>query len=368
MKKLLAAMLAMAMLLSAAALAEPEAVETGAVETGAVEPETVETDTDGVTGVWYMREMILEDGVKLNPDAMGMEFTIELVKDGAAIMTDTRGAYQQVDKGVWSQEGSMVSIVVNDDFSILLRQEGDALTAERAESHSKWVFRREVPDDIFELAPAVAAELEDYAGHWTVIKIQVAGLYYDADMLGANPGAIITGDTLTLSGGMPFGKVPVTLQFADGALAHAGLETEPEVIVTPTPEATPTPMIEPSPTPTPTFAPTPTPTPEITPTPEPEIVYGDESENGAVFVATAEPTPSPTPTMEPTPSPTPTHEPTPSPTPEATPTPSPTPTIEPRLRTSRYDITAQLLEDGKLSLTVGLDSETLVVFILRRGY
>ena len=343
MKKLLAAMLAMAMLLSAAALAEPEAVETGAVE-----PETAETETDGIAGVWYMREMILEDGVKLNPDAMGMEFTIELVKDGAAIMTDTRGAYQQVDKGVWSQEGNMVSIVVNDDFSILLRQEGDALTAERAESHSKWVFRREVPDDIFELAPAVAAELEDYAGHWTVIKIQVAGLYYDADMLGANPGAIITGDTLTLTGGMPFGKVPVTLQFADGALAHAGLETEPEVIVTPTPEATPTPTLEPSPTPT----------PEITPTPEPEVVYGGESEDGEVFVATAEPTPSPTPT----------HEPTPSPTPEATPTPSPTPTIEPRLRTSRYDITAQLLEDGKLSLTVGLDSETLVVFILRRGY
>lgn len=360
MKKLLAIMLALAMLLSAAALAEA----------GEVEAEAVETKTDGVTGVWYMREMILEDGVRLNPDAMGMEYTVELTEDGTAIMTDTRGAYQQVDKGVWQQEGSMVSVVVDDDFSILLRLEGDALTAERSESRSRWIFRREVPDDIYEPAAAVAAELEDFAGRWRVVKVQVAGLYYDADMLGENPGVEIVGDTLTLTGGMPFGKIPVPLRFADGALVYLGADEAPAPIVTPTPEPTSTPAFAPSPTPTVQATPTPSFAPTPSPTPTHASATDATAEEGDIFVAT----PSPTPTFEPTPSPTPqasptpTFEPTPSPTPFATPTPTPEPTVEPRLRTTRYDVTAQLLEDGTLSLAVGLDSETLVVFILRRGY
>ena len=96
-----------------------------------------------------------------------------------------------------------------------------------------------------------------------------------------------------------------------------------ETIVTPTPEATPSPEPTSAATPTPETTPSPeptsaaTPAPEATPSPEPT----------SAATPTPETTPSPEPTSEATP--TPETTPSPEPTSEATPTPETTPSPEP---------------------------------------
>lgn len=342
MKRLLVAMLALIL-----ALVPPVAA---LAEAGAEDAAQEKID---MSGIWYMRDMTMEDGTTLIPGDMGMVFTIELLEDGAAVISDTRGELMQVDKGVWRAEGMMLSVVIDDDFSILMHMEGETLVADRSDSKSRWVFTREEPRAPYQPADPVSVEdeeeqetaaksgkktdkkadknaapdaegepeeeeitLESYAGNWSAFKVMVAGLYYDPEQLGIEAGAVIEEDTLRLYGNLTFGEDAVEVWLDDLALVHKGILEEP--------------------TPAPTEEPTPTPAPP-TPTPEP-------AEGEPVWTPTPSPSPSPEPTLIPT----------------------PTPTIEPRLRTERYDFVARLLEDGTLSLSIGLEDETLVAFIMNR--
>lgn len=114
----------------------------------------------------------------------------------------------------------------------------------------------------------------------------------------------------------------------DGGLTASDLIGITVASATPTPS--PTPSFTPSPTPTPSFTPSPTPTPSFTPSPTP-------SPTDVPPTPSFTPSPTPTPSFTPSPTPTPsfTSSPTPSPTDVATSTPTPTSTTQTIASTSQ---------------------------------
>lgn len=257
MKKLLAVVLALAMLLLAVALAEGETAEADAAE--AAEPAAPD-----VSGTWYLVRMTLEGGRTQVPGDMGMLLTLELLRtDNAVVMTDTRGAYQQVDKGIWSVLDDAVIVVIDDEYTLNLRMEGDTLVTRDPSTNSEWVFRREQPAEAYQ--PAEAAEEvvpEDYNGNWRVSKVLIAGLYFGPEVLDDGPVAALRdadneSAILTMSEAMLFGTSPVKLTYDAGRFYCVGVPEEEEPLPTDTPTPAPPPeegaglFVEATPTPPP---------------------------------------------------------------------------------------------------------------------
>ena len=191
MKKIFAVMLALAMLLSMAAFAEAA----------------------DFLGIWFLASMEM-DGATYSPADFGMSMMMELREDGTAYSEQAMGEDSQVAEGTWAQDGDAIVVTIDDSPASFTLQDGQLVAEEEGQI---MVFSREpVEAEVYVPAAVVAAEEADFNGAWTAFKVGMAGVYYDAAMIGMDMNAEFTDGSLLLTGF--FGSdTPIPMTFADGA-------------------------------------------------------------------------------------------------------------------------------------------------------
>ena len=190
-------------------------------------PACAEVTAETVTGDWYAVEMV-QDGMTINPGAMGMEITMILNEDGTMALNMSMMGETQSEEGTWSIVDGKVSLISEEDESAVeftLQEDG---TLKGEDDGSTLIFSREAAAlpavEFAEINPD--AQPEDFNGEWQFAYLSMAGITFDAEtarmsgMFDEIPALVIENNHLKLSGGgsmeMLFGAEGMDMEFADG--------------------------------------------------------------------------------------------------------------------------------------------------------
>ena len=134
---------------------------------------------DDILGDWYLTEMVVE-GMTINPADMGVSQTYTLKDGGVLEVTSEMMGEQATQTGTWSQDGSTLTLVVQDQPATATFADGK-ITIEM--DGQTGILTREVPA-ASEKAKTVAADSEEaFFGNWTMTGMDMMGMYVEKDGL-----------------------------------------------------------------------------------------------------------------------------------------------------------------------------------------
>ena len=191
---------------------------------------------DSAAGTWYLTEAI-DDGVSVNPSAIGMSWTITLSDDGTAASVSITSDEKEEYTGTWTQDGATVTVTIDGSDAPFTFTDGK-LVLDMGDN-SQLLFAQEAPGEAAAAgtgtAPSVGvavaevnpeAAVEDFNGVWAPKYAGVNGMVIDASLVGQEmPGVVLKDGALVFTGDSSittaFRSKTLALEYADGALSFS---------------------------------------------------------------------------------------------------------------------------------------------------
>lgn len=156
-------------------------------------------EAESPVGDWYMN-VIVSDGVKIDPDTLGLDMQIRLNDDGSAAITQ---AGETVNDCVWAFAEERILLCSPSGDALEMQQTGENLEVIDSETGARMIFgRTRVPLENDALAAVVSAPaLSDFEGAWRAESIDMLGTRFSMETLEMELQIVISGETADVTAG-----------------------------------------------------------------------------------------------------------------------------------------------------------------------